>query len=148
MPSSISAARVALYNLLAAAPALAGVQVTFGEPAAYEEQEVVAVMGFGPVGDEPAAIGQRRQQEGYRVEVKMKKHDPAASTGQVVEQRAMALYDAVWNVVHDNATLGGSVTFAFPGGADSSPGAQPAQGGGWVMFVSLFVDCTARIART
>lgn len=147
MASSIRLARSNLYNALAAAPALAGVQVVFGAPAAYEEQEVVAVLGFGPVGDEPAAIGQHRQEETYRIEVRIKAHDPAADTGQSVELRAMALYDACWNVVHDNKTLGGAVTFCFPGGGDSSPGPQAAEGGGWVEFVSLFVVCTARIAR-
>lgn len=141
------AARANLYDLLDAAPVLSTVQRVFGEPSAYEEQQVVAVLGFGPVGDEPAAIGQRRQEERYRIEVKIKAHDPAADDGQAVEDIAFDLYDAVWNVVHDNPTLDDAVTFCFPGGGDSSEGAQAAEGGGWVMFVSLFVECTARIAR-
>lgn len=147
MASSIRLARSNLYDLLAASASLTGVQVTFGAPSAYEAPEVVAVLGFGPIGDEPAALGQRRQAETYRIEVRIKKHDPAASTGQPVELRAMALYDAVWNVVHDNPTLSGAVTIAFPGGGDNSEGAQSAEGGGWVMFASLFVECTARISR-
>lgn len=152
MSSSIKAARANLYTLLAAQTAAAAplenVQVTFGQPNAYEEQRVVAILGFGPVGDEPAAIGQRRQDETYRITVAIKVHDPAATTGQEVEDDAMGLYDAVWNVVHDNPTLSGAVTFCFPGGGDASEGAQPAEGGGWVVFVNIGVDCTARIART
>ena len=148
MASSIRLARSNLYDLLAAAPALSTAQRTFGRPDAYVAQQVVAVLGFGPIGDEPAALGQRRQAETYRIEVAMKYHDPAATTGQAVEVGLMALYDGVWNVVHDNPTLNGAVTFAFPGGGDTSDGAEPdPEGGGWVAFASLFVECTARISR-
>lgn len=147
MPSSIPGARANLFAALEAAtwpdpqP-----QVVYGAPAAYEEQRVVAVLGFGPVGDEPAAIGQRRQEETYRIEVAIKVHDPAADDAAGVEAATMALYDVAWAVVHDDPTLGGAVTVAWPGGADESPGAQAADKGGWVMFVSLFVACTARIS--
>lgn len=146
MPSSIRPARANLFSALTAAPWPAPApQVVFGAPDAYEEQQVVAILGFGPVGDEPAAIGQRRQEETYRIEVAVKVHDPAASTGADVEARAMALYDVARDVASDNPTLGGAVTIARPAGTDESPGAQSAEGGGWVMFVSLFVECTARI---
>jgi hypothetical protein len=146
MPSSIRLARANLFAALAASPALAGWQVVFGAPDAYEEQKVVAVLGFGPVGDEPAAIGQRRQQEQYRIEVRIKAHDPAADSGAQVETDVMAAYDAVRDVVGDNPTLSGAVTIALPAGTDESPGALSAEGGGWVMFASAFVECVARIS--
>lgn len=146
MGTSIGAARAYLHAALVAAAPLAGVQVVFGAPDAYEEQEVVAILGFGPVGDEPAAIGQRRQEEQYRIEVAIKVHDPAANTAAGVEARAMALYDAVRDVVKDNETLGDTVTFCLPAGADASPGALSAQGGGWVMFITAGVECVARLS--
>ena len=146
MGSSISPARANLFAALTAAPALADWQVVYGAPDVYEEQNVVAVLGFGPVGDEPAAIGQRRQQENYRIDVAIKAHDPAASTASSVEDLAMSAYDAVRSVVTANPTLGGAVTNALPAGTDESPGAQSAEGGGWVMFITAGVECVARIS--
>lgn len=148
MPTSIPGARANLFAALAAAPwPSPAPQVTYGSPDAYEDQQVVAMLGFSPVDDDPAAIGQRRQEEAYRIEVKIKVHDPAAATGRSVEVRSMALYDVAWNVVIDNPDLGGAVTFCHPSGAEASDGPLAAEGGGWVMFVSIFVACTARIAR-
>lgn len=146
MASSIAAARAALYDLLAAAEGLAGVQVVFGAPDAYERQEVVALLGFGPVDDEPAAIGQARHDERYRIETKLKVHNPAADLGITVETRAMALYNVVRAVIAANPTLSGSVVIARPSGSDTSPGPQSAEGGGFVMFVSCFTECVARIS--
>lgn len=146
MGSSIGAARANLHAALAAAPALADVQVVFGAPDAYEEQQVVGVLGFGPVGDEPAAIGQRRQEEQYRIDVGIKVHMPDANTAAVVEARTMELYTAVRDVVMANETLGDAVTFCVPAGMDESPGPQSAKGGGWVMFISAGVECVARIS--
>lgn len=146
MGSSIRLARANLHAALAASPGLAGVQVVFGAPDAYEEQQVVAVLGFGPVGDEPAAIGQRRQEEQYRIDVAIKVHMPDADTGAAVEARAMALYDAVRAVVVANVDLGEAVTFCVPAGMDESPGPQSAKGGGWVMWIVAGVECVARIS--
>lgn len=146
MPSSVRAARANLFAALAASPDLAGWQVVFGAPDAYEEQKVVAVLGFGPVSDEPAAIGQRRQQEQYRIEVRIKAHDPAASDAAQIEADAMAAYDAVRDAVTADPTLDDAVILALPAGTDESPGALSAEGGGWVMFASAFVECVARIS--
>lgn len=146
MPSSIGPARSNLHAALAANVDLAGVQVVFGAPDDYEGSEVIGVLGFGPVGDEPAAIGQRRQEERYRIDVGIKVHMPEATTAVEVEARAMELYDAVRDSVTADPTLAGAVTNSTPAGTDESPGPQSTQGGGWVMFVLAGVECVARIS--
>lgn len=146
MPSSVGPARANLHAALASAVPLAGVQVVFGAPDAYEEQQVVGVLGFGPVGDEPAAIGQRQQEEQFRIDVGIKVHMPDADTAAAVETRAMELYDGVRDAVFADITLDDAVTFCLPAGMDESPGPQSAEGGGWIMFISAGVECVARIS--
>ncbi len=63
MASSISAARAALFARLAAADALAGVQVTYGAPADHEDPEVVALLGVRDPDEEAAAMGAGRKDE-------------------------------------------------------------------------------------
>jgi hypothetical protein len=147
--STISAARGALYDLLAAAAGLSGVQVTFGMPSAYEEQEVVALMGVEAPDEEPAVIGGARpRDEVFTIVVAVKAHDPAADTAQTVDARCWALADEVREVVYANQTLSGALS--QPGWArivsQTSAGAMPAEGGGWVAFAEIRVLSRARIA--
>lgn len=149
MASSISAARVALYDLLAAAGGLTGVQVAFGAPDAYEAQEVVALTGVESPDEEPAVIGgPRPRDESFVLLVAVKAHDPSATTGQSVDARCFALMDVVRSTVYANQTL--TATLTSPGWAriqsQTTEGAQPAEGGGFVMFGQVAVLCRSRIA--
>lgn len=143
MPSSVSPARRALFDALAASADLSAVQVTFGEPDAHEEQEVVAMLGVGDVDEESAALGNERREERYRIDVGVKVHDPAGDS-RSVDTRCFAYADAVRAVVAANLTLGGTVRTAHVV-SQRSDGAQAAEGGGWVCFNLLAIECHARI---
>lgn len=144
MASSISAARAALHDRLAASAGLVGVQVVFGVPDAYEEQEVVAMLGVGPTDEDPATLGRPTTDERFTIRVACKVHDPAAKTGAQVDARCFAIADVIREVVADNRTLGGVVVMAGVSGQDSD-GAVPAKGGGWVCFNTVSIACRARI---
>lgn len=149
MASSIASARVALYDLLAAHtyPGLTP-QVAFGAPAAYEEQEVVALLGVRDPDEEFAALGAQRRAESYVLEVGVKAHDPGAATAQVVDGRCFALADEVRAVVTANPNFAGAPPITvLPAEviSQTSDGAQAAEGGGWVAFCVLQVRCQTRI---
>lgn len=148
MASTISAARAALFALLTANtyPGAAP-QVTFGPPDAYEEPEVVALLGVEAPDEEPAVIGgPKPREERFVIVVAVKAHDPAG-TAQAVDLRGWALADEVREVVYANQTLSGALS--APGWAriesQTSDGAQPAEGGGFVCFVTVRVACRARL---
>jgi hypothetical protein len=149
MASSIASARLALHALLAAhtwpgSPP----QVTFGAPDAYEEQEVVALLGVQDPDEEFAALGAQRKAESYVLEVGVKAHDPGAADAQTVDTRAFALAEAVRVVVNANPNFAGAVPITvLPAQVTSqtSDGAQAAEGGGWVCFIRLAVRCQTRI---
>lgn len=149
MASSIAAARLALHTLLAAHtwPG-ATPQVTFGAPDAYEEQEVVALLGVQDPDEEFAALGAGRKAESYVLEVAVKAHDPGAANAQTVDTRCFALAEAVRVVINANPNFAGAVpTTVLPAQvvSQTSVGAQPAEGGGWVCFCRILVRCQTRI---
>lgn len=150
MASTISAARSALYDLLAARSWTGGTpQVEFGAPGGYEEQEVVALLGVEAPDEEPGVIGgPKPRDETFILVVAVKAHDPAASTGQTVDARCFSLMDQVRTVVYANPTL--SASLGTPGWAriasQTTEGALRAEGGGWVMFGEVRVACRTRIA--
>lgn len=146
MTSSISAARQNLHALLAGEPELADpVQVAYGAPSGHEAAEVVAMLGVQtPSAEEARGLGQRRVEESYVLEVAVKVHDPGAETAEAVDLRGFALADVVRQVVRANITLDAAVRTALVV-SQGSEGAQPAQGGGWVIFVTLGVECKARV---
>lgn len=148
MASTISAARAALYALLAANtyPG-AQPQVTFGPPDAYEEPEVVALLGVESADEDPVFFGEAgSRDEAFTIVVAIKAHDAAASA-QTVDARCWALADEVREVVYANQTLSG--TLSGPGYArvSSQTGDGPivAEGGGWVAFCAVRVLCKAGI---
>lgn len=145
MATSISTARANLYTLLDAAtwPGTKP-QVAFGAPTAYEEQEVVALLGVTDADEAFAAIGAGRREETYELEVAVKVHDPAASTPQPVDARGFELADTVRGVVHSNYTLTGAVRGAEVRSLRTD-GAVAAEGAGFVIFLRLGVACAARI---
>jgi hypothetical protein len=147
MASTISAARAALYALLAANtyPGAAP-QVTFGPPDAYEEPEVIAMLGVESPDEEAAALGAQRREEIYGLVVGVKAHDPAG-TAATVDARGFALADSVRAAVHATTTgrtLSSTVRTAEIA-RQTTDGVQPADGGGWVIFIRLLVECRQRI---
>ena len=149
MASTIAAARAALHALLAAAAWPAPTpQVTFGAPDAYEDQQVVSLLGVQDPSEEFAALGAQRRAESYLLEVGVKAHDPGA-TAQVVDARAFAYADTVRGVVSANPTFAGAPpATVLPAEviSQTSDGAQAAEGGGWVCFIRLLVRCQTRIS--
>ncbi len=147
MASTISAARAALFALLDANtyPG-ARPQVTFGPPDAYEEPEVVAMLGVESPDEEAAALGAQRREEVYVLVVGVKAHDPAG-TAAVVDARGFALADSVRATVHATTTgrtLSNTVRTAEVI-RQTTVGAQPAEGSGWVIFLQLAIECRQRI---
>ena len=149
MASTISAARAALFALLDAhAYPGAAPQVTFGPPADYEQQEVVAMRGVESPDEEPAVIGgPRPRNEQFVIIVDVKAHDPAG-TAASVDARGWALMDEVREVVYADADLSGSLGTAGWAriASQTSDGALSAEGGGWVFFGTVRILCQARIA--
>lgn len=150
MASTIAGARQALYDALAAHvfPGTAP-QVEFGSPLAYEEQEVVALMGVeAPDEDEAVFGGPRPRDEQFTLVVTVKVHDPAAESGSVVDARGFELADEVRDVVYADQSLSGALGTAGWARVESqtTEGAQPANGGGWFMFIDVRVRCRARVA--
>lgn len=149
MASTISAARAALHALLAANTYPGAVpQVTFGRPDVYEEPEVIALLGVEAPDEEPAVIGgPKPREERFTIVVAVKAHDPAG-TAATVDARGWALMDEVREVVYANQTLSGALSapgWARIGSQTSEEGAQPAEGGGWVLFGKVRVACRARL---
>lgn len=148
MASSILAARSALKSLLA--EALPGVQVTFGPPYAYEDPEVVAILGTINVGEEPEQLGQRRTSESFGIVVQIKVHQ-IDGTAETTATRSYELAETVRSTVHDNLTLGlgGAVLlWALTTGTtslDEVDPQQPSDAGGWLSYLRVIVECEARI---
>lgn len=147
MGSSISAAQGVVYARMAASSGLTGVQVTYGPPDAYEGQEVVALFGVRNPEEEPISLGAGGKDEIYQLEVKIKAHDPAG-TAKAVNDRGWEIADAVVDEVEGSGdySLDGTVMWALCE-PTTTPGVQPAQGGGWVIFLTVLVTCHARISR-
>lgn len=148
MTTSISAARANFYDALS--NAITDAQVSFGEPAGHEENEVVAILGVFDPTEEAAQLGDDERHEEYRLEIVVKVHDPAG-TAQAVDQRGWELADSVRGVVRADRTLNGALVGL---GASvismQSDGARPAtttegDAYGWVIFIRIFVLCRGRI---
>ena len=152
MPSSISAARAALYAKLTAHASLGagGLQVVYGPPDAYEEQEVVTLLGTVDTDEEPVTLGPGNKDETYDLLVGIKVHDPAG-TAEEVDARGYAIADAVAGAVEADGdlTLNDTVMWALAGGprTPNRLGVLPAKGGGWVLFLEVPIRCRARVTR-
>lgn len=152
MPSSISAARASVFAKLSAHATLgaAGVQVIYGVPDAYEEQEVVALLGTVDTDEEAATVGPGNKDETYDIIVGVKVHKPAGTAAET-DVRGYALADAVADAVEglSDYTLDGSVMWALAGGPRTPDrlGTRPAQGGGFVLFLEVPIRCKARVKR-
>lgn len=143
MASSISAARTALHDILASHSGLAGIQVSFGPPDAYEQNEVVALLGIESAEEEDAAVGAQRTEERYELVVRVKVYTPDG-TAEEADVRGFLLADEVRAAVNQNHTLNSAVRWATVR-SQSSEGALPADPSGWVIFLDLRVRCSQRI---
>lgn len=147
MASTVTAATAALYARLVAAAGLAGVDVVFGPPDAYEAQEVVSLLGVFDPQEQHAALGINVRDERYDIEVAVKVHGPV-STAQETFNRSRVLVDAVVNSVNDTTTgrtLNGTVTDAEVRSTTTSGAFKinAADGGGWVIYWTVMVACHA-----
>ena len=159
IPSSVStvaSARAALHALLlAGAPdrtantygeAAKKVQISYGPPA-HEEMEVVALLGVRDVSEDAGAVGARRREEEYELEIGIKVHNPAAGAGSeaavLVDARGFALAEWVRTVVHRHWTLSGTVREAAVT-RQVTDGVQLAEKGA-LIFILLTVYCAAAV---
>jgi hypothetical protein len=154
--STIAAARAALYALLLAGapPATAvahghparPVQISFGPPAT-EDMEVVALLGVRDPAEDVGALGARRREEEYEIEVGVKVHNPAAGAGSeaamLVDARGFELAEWVRSVVHGHWTLNGTVRAAGVT-RQITEGVQLADRGA-LIFLLLTVACEASV---
>lgn len=161
MSTSIGRSRAALYTLLTAAAGnssnpLYNVQICFGPPDAYEEPELVAILGIRTNIERSVVLGPQPnvRDEQYDIEVAIKCHKPAGTSIEV-ETRCVEMYEAVRALITGNNRLGLTnlqLVWAFPTGEDSD-GPVPVRkqvsdgrevGDGWAMRFDLRVQCKAR----
>lgn len=154
--STIAAARSALHALLVAdAPpaaayefgqAVGKVQISYGPPA-HEELEVVALLGVRSPVEDVGALGARRREETYELEVGVKVHNPAAGAGstaaELVDARGFELAEWVRSVVHGHWTLSGTVRAAGVT-RQVTDGVQLADKGA-LIFLLLTIECEASV---
>ena len=161
VPSSVSTvprARAALFDLLLAdAPDSAIVQhgqlakpilVTFGIPS-HEQLEVVALLGTRSFVEDAGALGARRREEEYDLDVLVKAHHPAAAddaeSRKTFDARGQALVQWVRDTVHRHWTLSGTVRTAFVQ-ESVDDGVLPAdKGPGLTFFALMKVHCEASV---
>lgn len=156
--TTIHLARAALYDLLYAdRPNATAVQhnhlpdpilVTFGMTG-HEEMEVVSLLGVRPTEEDAGALGARRREEEYDLDLLVKVHHPAAGddpdSRKVVDARGFELIEWVRSVVHGHWTLSGTVRTAFVSG-HITDGVQPSDKGPGLLFVALVaVHCEAAV---
>lgn len=161
--STISPARRALHALLLAdAPVATSVQrglskpvqIGFGPPA-HDELEVVALLGVRDLAEDAGALGARRREEEYGLEVGVKVHDPTAGpptpeaiaagkrTSIDVDARGFELAEWVRTVVHRHWTLNGTVREAAVTRLITD-GVQLAEKGA-LIFLLMTVECVASV---
>jgi hypothetical protein len=144
MGASVGAAFTNLVAALQAEATLNGVQVLFGPPEAYEEQEVVAVLGLGQDNEDTAGLD--LASEDYVINVRVKVDKPDASDAGEVSTRAWALVDGIRAAIEADELLGGAVMKAKVTGAASAgplPALDEPNGNqqGWAQYVDVRVTC-------
>lgn len=137
-----------LYELLdeSTMPALAGATVVWGHPGENPASRLVIVGRVEPADQDAAAIGQRRREERYRVEVlvdyALHVDDHAALNSEVEE-----VVQAIEAVVHDHPTLDDALHadgLAEIGAVEIEAVGQ-LETGAFQTLVTIPVECRARI---
>ncbi len=141
--STIPAAKAQLVTTLQARPGLAGVLVSWGVPAKIPpERERVYVDDAIDVQRSWAALGQLRIDESYRLRIHVEVFQ-AGDDQRACEERMWAIVAEVEQAALNDITLANVLKWgAKPGAMD--PKCQPAPEG-WLAFVTLNLDCSARI---
>lgn len=149
MASTITATRTNLHAALTAAFSGAGQpQVAFGAPDAYEEQEVVAMLGVETSDEDDAVLGGARpRDESFTIVVAVKVHGPEDDAA-TVDARGWEIADEVRSLVYEDRTIGGALD---PTGwarvaSQTSEGAQAVENAGWVIYIEVRVLCRARVS--
>lgn len=159
MASSIGAAGLALATLLETATVdntspLYQIQVTFGPPDQYEEQEIVAIIGVTALTEISRVLGPQpnKRDEEYSLDVAIRCEKPAG-TAKETWTRGWAMYQAVRAIILANQTLTGTVFTAFPNPSETSGVVRPlAEDGtdrrlpGWVIRIDMGIVCRYRAA--
>lgn len=149
MSTVLADAAEALHRLVE--DALEGVQVAFGVPTDYEEQEVVSLMGVRDASEDEAQLGAANKWETFALEVGVKVHKPDGDA-RAVFLRTCEIYDSIRDVVHgrerdDDRTLDGALGNGWATIASRDTDVlAPAKEGGWIMFQRVLVVCRARVA--
>lgn len=141
----VSAAYDALFALYATAAAtgsgttIEGVQVVYGPPTEYEEQEVVALLGLANA-DEVTA-GMAIDEGDFTIIVRVKVHNPAGDSAQAVSQRGWVVVDKLEDLVEATPLLSGAVAKARPAGVASIGVQRVSDAPGWVIYIDVLVNC-------
>lgn len=154
--TTVAEAHGLLFDLLvdtfAAEP---DVQIVYGFPEVYELDKVVGLIGQQPVGqrEDWAALGNQSKREEYSIDVAVKVHDPVSGNtpegAQSTYTEAFRIVEAIRSAVHATKGLGLNEADASRNARAAVTGApggfEPAQGGGWVVFVNVVVTVQADI---
>lgn len=146
MSSSIGPAYAALFDLASGAAGFAGVQVTDGPPGDHEAQEVVALLDLVDGDEEPRVLGNLMMEETYGIEVGIKAHHPSSTSASEVRARVTEMRDVLYAALAQDVSLGSAVRTALP--SSFSLVIREAEGGGWVGYARVVIDCVARVSLT
>ena len=149
MSATVATARANLYDLIAADATVVAdqVQVTYGPPDTHEEQEVIALGGVESHDEDDAVIGGARpREETYTLVVQVKAHGPE-NDPDVVDARGFELAEVVRSVVYADRSINGAMgpTGWARVSSITTDGVLPAEGGGFVIYLTVRVLCRARI---
>ena len=140
--STVPAAKAALLALLAARPALAGVEMRWGIPARLPSNpERVYVGDATDLDREWAALGAQRLEESYTLQVTVETFG-SGDDERATEERLWVLVNEVELAVRGDLTLTGTVRVARPDGATPTTGPTDE---GWLARAVVRVACEARI---
>lgn len=146
MSSTISPARQALHANLLMAFTSTAVQVRFGNPKDFEQQQAVGILGTGPASEDFALLGPNQpDDEKYAIALRIKVHEPSSNDGAATDAAAWAVYDTIRAAVRSDPTFGGVLIMPARTSAARSDGPfQPEDASGWAVFIDFTVDCFGR----
>lgn len=145
--STIPAAKSELLTRLKQRPGLAGVLVEWGLGAKLPAvSERVALGDVTNVMREWVALGQRRVNETYTLSIHVEVYQ-RGDDQRACEERMWEIVSEVELTAISDITLAGVLNWGCKPGA-MAPRTGPADSEGWVSFVTLHLDCTARIQPT
>lgn len=139
--STVPALKGAVLDLLAAAPALAGVQVEWTHPGPNALQAECVYFGDSIVDEQAVVNGNRRRDESYRLDVVVSV-EHYTTDARATEERAWQLAAAIEDVVRQNPRPLPEVLSVMVGGKRQ---ANYPDTDGRVSEVVVSLSCRARI---